>query len=107
MADTFRIVPYKVRSAGTDVPPEEIQTAVNNLARDVAVALNSVASDPTGPAGGDGNGYIHTIDQNASIGYTWAISSTSIFEARFGFTHVLAGKEPPYLGDDPVSASSG
>jgi hypothetical protein len=28
-----------------------------------------------GPAGGDGNGFIHSIDQNASAGYTWAISS--------------------------------
>lgn len=56
MADQFQIIPYKVRSAGTDVPPEEIQTAINSLARQTTVALNSVASDPTGPAGGDLSG---------------------------------------------------
>lgn len=53
MSDTFRIVPYKVRSAGTDVPPEEVQAAINSLAQQTTIALNSVASDPTGPAGGD------------------------------------------------------
>lgn len=56
MSDTFRIIPYVVRSAGTDVPPEEVQAAVNSLARQTTVALNSVASDPTGPAGGDLSG---------------------------------------------------
>jgi Carboxypeptidase regulatory-like domain/TonB dependent receptor/TonB-dependent Receptor Plug Domain len=60
--------------------------------------LQYFAPDLTGPAGGDGNGYIHSLDQNASIGYTWVVSPTSVFEARFGFTHVLAGKEPPYIG---------
>jgi hypothetical protein len=51
-----------------------------------------------GLAGGDGNGFIHAIDQNASLGYTWTVTSTSIFEARVGFTHVLGGKTPPFLG---------
>jgi len=49
-------------------------------------------------AGGDGNGHIHAIDQNASLGYTWTVSPDSILEARLGFTHVLAGKNPPFLG---------
>jgi hypothetical protein len=52
----------------------------------------------SGPSGGDGNGYIHIINQNASLGATWTVSPTSILEARFGFTHVLAGKNPPYIG---------
>ena len=65
------------------------------------------APDLTGPSGGDGNGYIHTIDQNASIGYTWTVNSTSIFEARFGFTHVLAGKEPPYVGGPSLQSLFG
>jgi len=69
--------------------------------------LQYYAPDLTGPSGGDGNGYIHTIDQNASIGYTWALNSTSIFEARFGFTHVLAGKEPPYLGGPSLQSLFG
>lgn len=69
--------------------------------------LQYFAPDLTGPAGGDGNGYIHTIDQNASIGYTWTVNSSSIFEARFGFTHVLAGKEPPYLGGPSMESLFG
>jgi hypothetical protein len=51
-----------------------------------------------GPSGGDGNGYIHAISQNASVGFTWTTTSSSLMEARFGFTHVLAGKNPPYIG---------
>ncbi len=60
--------------------------------------LQFYGPDITGPSGGNGNGHIHSIDQNASIGYTWAVSSTSLFEARMGFTHVLAGKTPVYTG---------
>ena len=41
-------------------------------------------ADP-GPSGGDANGFIHAIQQQAAIGYTWAVSSTSLFEFRFGF----------------------
>lgn len=54
--------------------------------------------DIPGPSGGNGNGYIHAIQQQAAIGYTWTVSANQLFEARFGFTHVLGGKVPPYLG---------
>jgi hypothetical protein len=54
--------------------------------------------DIPGPSGGAGNGYIHAIQQQAAIGYTWTVTPTQLFEARFGFTHVLGGKVPPYLG---------
>jgi len=63
--------------------------------------------DLTGPAGGDGNGYIHVIDQAAAAGYTWTATSTSIFEARFQWTHVLAGKAPPYLGGPSLASMFG
>ena len=69
--------------------------------------LQYFAPDLTGPAGGDGNGYIHSLDQNASIGYTWVVNASSVFEARFGFTHVDAGKEPPYIGGPSMSAMFG
>ena len=65
------------------------------------------APDLTGPSGGDGNGYIHVVDQNASAGYTWTVTPTSIFQAEFGFTHVLGGKEPPYLGGPSLAAMFG
>jgi hypothetical protein len=60
--------------------------------------LDYYQPDIPGPSGGDGNGYIHTIDQNASAGYNWIVTPSSVLEARFGFDHVLAGKEPAYLG---------
>lgn len=63
-------------------------------------------SDP-GPAGGDGNGFIHAIQQQAAAGYTWTVTPTSLFEARLGFTHVLGGKEPPYLGGTDIAAEYG
>jgi hypothetical protein len=54
--------------------------------------------DLPGSSGGGGNGYIHAIQQQAAIGYTWTVTPTQLFVARFGFTHVLGGKNPPYLG---------
>ncbi len=36
-------------------------------------------ADP-GPSGGDANGFIHAIQQQAAIGYTWAVSPTSLLE---------------------------
>jgi hypothetical protein len=60
-----------------------------------------------GPSGGDGNGYIHIINQNASLGYTWTVTPSSILEARFAFTHVLAGKNPPYIGGPSAEALFG
>ena len=53
--------------------------------------------DP-GSSGGDSNGFIHAIQQQAAIGYTWAVSPNQLLDARFSFSHVLGGKEPPYAG---------
>ncbi|HYW44227.1 MAG TPA: TonB-dependent receptor [Bryobacteraceae bacterium] len=63
--------------------------------------------DLTGPSGGGGNGYIHVTDQNASVGYTWTVTPTSLFQARLGFSHILGGKVPPYLGGPSMSAMFG
>ncbi len=54
--------------------------------------------DIPGPSGGGGNGYIHSVQQQAAAGYTWTLTASSLLEARFGFDHILAGKVPPYLG---------
>jgi hypothetical protein len=64
-------------------------------------------SSYAGPAGGDGNGFIHSIDQNASAGYTWAVSSNSIFEARLGWSHIVAGKVPPLVGGPSLQSLFG
>ena len=63
-------------------------------------------ADP-GPSGGDGNGFIHSIQQQAAIGYTWIVTPTSLLEARFGFDHVLGGKEPAYLGGPSLQSLFG
>jgi hypothetical protein len=69
--------------------------------------LQYYAPDLTGPSGGDGNGYIHVVDQNASAGYTWTPTSDSIVQARLGFSHILAGKEPPYIGGPSMASMFG
>ncbi len=51
-----------------------------------------------GPSGGSGNGYVRALSQAAAFGYTWTASPTSLVEFRMGFTHMLAGKQPPFLG---------
>jgi hypothetical protein len=63
--------------------------------------------DLPGPSGGGGNGFIHSIAQQAAVGYTWAISASSLFEARFGFDHIVAGKTPPDLGGPSMAALYG
>jgi len=63
--------------------------------------------DILGPSGGGGNGYIHSIAQQAAAGYTWAISGSSLLEARFGFDHIVAGKTPPDLGGPSMLALYG
>jgi hypothetical protein len=51
-----------------------------------------------GPSGGSGNGYVRSLSQAAAFGYTWTVTPTSLLEFRMSFTHMLAGKEPPFLG---------
>jgi hypothetical protein len=63
--------------------------------------------DIPGPSGGGGNGYIHAIAQQAATGYTWALTSNSLLEARFGFDHIVAGKAPPDLGGPSMEALYG
>ncbi len=63
-------------------------------------------ADP-GPSGGDGNGFIRAIQQQAAAGYTWTMSPTSLLEGRLGFSHVLGGKAPPYLGGTDIAAQFG
>jgi hypothetical protein len=63
--------------------------------------------DIPGPSGGDGNGHIKADDQNASVGYTWTPSPTSIVEARFGISHIAAGKTPVTLGEMSMLALYG
>ena len=60
-----------------------------------------------GPSGGSGNGYVRTLSQAAALGYTWTVTPNSLLEFRLGFTHMLAGKEPPFLGGDSMQTLYG
>jgi hypothetical protein len=51
-----------------------------------------------GPSGGSGDGFVRVMSQSAAFGYTWTLTPTSLIELRLGFTHMLAGKQPPFLG---------
>jgi hypothetical protein len=44
MSDAYRIIPYQVRSAGTDVPPEEVQAAINSICTQITTDLNIIAA---------------------------------------------------------------
>jgi hypothetical protein len=63
--------------------------------------------DIPGPSGGNGNGYVRVLDQAAAAGYTWTITPTSLLEGRLGFTHILGGKFPVYLGGPSMQALYG
>jgi len=51
-----------------------------------------------GPSGGDGNGFVRSLNQSANMGYTWTLTPTSLIEFRLAYTRIRAGKEPPFLG---------
>jgi hypothetical protein len=63
--------------------------------------------DIPGASGGNGNGHIKADDQNLSVGYIWTPSPTSIVEARFGLSHIAAGKTPVTLGEESMQALYG
>ncbi|RQX81807.1 hypothetical protein DF034_17480 [Burkholderia anthina] len=46
MSDAFRITPYQVKPEGKDVPPNEIQAAINSLAFQTTAALNQLGTGP-------------------------------------------------------------
>lgn len=60
-----------------------------------------------GPSGGDANGNVRVLDQNAAASYTWSITSASLLDLRMGFSHVLGGKFPVFLGGQSAQSLYG
>jgi hypothetical protein len=59
------------------------------------------AFDPgsiAGPAGANGDGHVIAPVIQIVGGATWTINPLSLFEARFGFSRMQAGKTPPLAG---------
>src|SRR5260370_21159729 len=56
------------------------------------------APDLPGPSGGNGNGYVRVLQQNAAFSYTWVATPASLLDVRLGYSRILGGKFPVYLG---------
>ena len=54
--------------------------------------------DISGPSGGNSNGFTRALNQQIDLGYTWAVSPSSLFDTRFGISRTRAGKQPPLIG---------
>jgi hypothetical protein len=59
------------------------------------------------PSGGGGNGLTYVTNKQFVAGFTWARSSTSLLEGRFGWSRTVAGKSPLSLGTPDALAEYG
>jgi hypothetical protein len=54
--------------------------------------------DLPGPSGGSGNGNVKINNQTAALSFTWTVTPKSLLDVRMGFSHILGGKFPLFLG---------
>ena len=54
------------------------------------------------PSGGAGNAETYVTNKQLAAGMTYVPTSTSLFEARFGWSRTTAGKNPAALGSTPA-----
>ena len=59
------------------------------------------------PSGGAGNSNTYVTSKQFVTGFTWTRSATSLLEARFGWSHTVAGKNPLALGTTPAEQEFG
>ncbi len=51
-----------------------------------------------GPSGSNQNGFVDILNKQLSLGGTYVINSSSLFDLRFSWSDIKAGKRPPLTG---------
>ncbi len=51
-----------------------------------------------GPSGSNQNGFIDILNKQLSLGGTYVVNSSSLFDLRFSWSDIKAGKRPPLTG---------
>lgn len=51
-----------------------------------------------GPSGSGGNGFVNVLNKQLSVGSSYILSASSIFDIRVGWSKIDAGKRPPLTG---------
>ncbi len=63
--------------------------------------------DLPGPSGGSGNSNVKIRNNNAAFSYTWTVTPNSLLDVRLGFSHILGGKFPFFLGTQSMQDEYG
>ncbi len=55
-----------------------------------------------GPSGSNQNGFVDILNKQLTLGATYAFKNASVFDIRFGYSKIDAGKRPPLIGTQSI-----